>query len=85
MEPNGQFCTTHCSVVVSAGHGDLRHAAEALEKLCGAYWYPLYVYIRRQGNSPERTARNTVTGASSTTRVPLGSGPHIRIRHTNRI
>jgi RNA polymerase sigma-70 factor (ECF subfamily) len=24
-----------------------------MEKLCHTYWYPLYVYVRRQGNSPE--------------------------------
>ena len=24
-----------------------------MEKLCHIYWYPLYVYVRRQGNSPE--------------------------------
>src|SRR5204863_5527611 len=28
-------------------------ANEALERLCRTYWYPLYVYVRRQGNSPE--------------------------------
>jgi RNA polymerase sigma factor (sigma-70 family) len=26
--------------------------AEALEKLCRAYWYPLYAYIRRRGHEP---------------------------------
>ena len=25
----------------------------ALEKLCRAYWYPLYVYVRRQGEDEE--------------------------------
>ena len=49
----GQFTTTHWSVVVTAGKRDLPEAAEALEKLCRAYWYPLYAYARRQGNSPE--------------------------------
>ena len=24
-------------------------ASEALEKLCRAYWYPLYAYVRRKG------------------------------------
>jgi RNA polymerase sigma factor (sigma-70 family) len=28
-------------------------AQEALEKLCRAYWYPLYVYVRRQGHDEE--------------------------------
>src|SRR5438034_3024880 len=48
-----QFTTTHWSVVLLAGQSDSPHGAEALEKLCHTYWYPLYVYVRRQGNSPE--------------------------------
>jgi len=36
-----------------AGQPDSPQANEALEKLCRTYWYPLYVYVRRQGNSPE--------------------------------
>ncbi len=28
--------------------------APALEELCSAYWYPLYAFIRRKGNSPDR-------------------------------
>ncbi len=43
------FATTHWSVVLAAGAGDLPQATEALEKLCGAYWYPLYAYVRRSG------------------------------------
>ncbi|MHB8520530.1 MAG: RNA polymerase sigma factor [Limisphaerales bacterium] len=49
---HGVFATTHWSVVLMAGQSDSPHAAEALEKLCRTYWYPLYVYVRRQGNSP---------------------------------
>jgi RNA polymerase sigma-70 factor (ECF subfamily) len=49
----GWFATTHWSVVLLAGQVDSPHGAEALEKLCRTYWYPLYVYVRRQGNSPE--------------------------------
>jgi RNA polymerase sigma-70 factor (ECF subfamily) len=48
-----QFNTTHWSVVLAAGDADQSGGAEALEKLCCAYWYPLYVYVRRNGNSPE--------------------------------
>ncbi len=47
------FATTHWSVVLLAGQRELPQAAEALECLCRAYWYPLYVFIRRQGYSPE--------------------------------
>jgi RNA polymerase sigma factor (sigma-70 family) len=47
------FATTHWSVVLAAADGDSLRAAEALEALCGAYWYPLYAYARRQGRSAE--------------------------------
>lgn len=48
-----EFVTTHWSVVLAAGDPTSPHAAEALEKLCRAYWYPLYAYVRRQGHGPE--------------------------------
>ena len=51
-EGSPQFCTTHWSVVLAAGHSSVPGAQMALETLCRAYWYPLYVYIRRQGQSP---------------------------------
>jgi RNA polymerase sigma factor (sigma-70 family) len=46
------FRTTHWSVVLRAGQDTSREAADALEKLCRTYWYPLYVYVRRQGHGP---------------------------------
>ena len=46
------FATTHWSVVLSAGNHVGPDAAAALEKLCRAYWYPLYFYVRRQGHTP---------------------------------
>jgi RNA polymerase sigma-70 factor (ECF subfamily) len=45
----GQFPATHWSVVVLAGQESSTPAADALEKLCRAYWYPLYVFVRRRG------------------------------------
>ncbi len=45
--------TTHWSVVLAAADQGKPEAAAALEKLCRTYWYPLYVYIRRHGHSPE--------------------------------
>ncbi|HRY51974.1 MAG TPA: sigma-70 family RNA polymerase sigma factor [Candidatus Paceibacterota bacterium] len=45
----GVFATTHWSVVLAAGDSESPLAAEALEKLCRTYWYPLYVYVRRRG------------------------------------
>ena len=47
------FATTHWSVVLAAGQQALPQAAEALENLCRAYWYPLYAFVRRRGYSPE--------------------------------
>lgn len=45
----GTFNTTHWSVVLAAGGSGCEQAREALEHLCAAYWYPLYVFARRQG------------------------------------
>ena len=53
LVPDQRFTTTHWSVVLLAGQADSPQATEALEKLCRTYWYPLYVYVRRHGNSPE--------------------------------
>ena len=47
------FATTHWSVVLAAGQSDSEQQAAALEKLCRAYWYPLYAYVRRRGHGPE--------------------------------
>jgi RNA polymerase sigma-70 factor (ECF subfamily) len=43
------LATTHWSVVLAAGQSDCPGATEALERLCRAYWYPLYAYVRRRG------------------------------------
>jgi RNA polymerase sigma-70 factor (ECF subfamily) len=51
--PAGCFVTTHWSVVVTAGHSDTQRAQAAIEKLCRAYWFPLYAYVRRRGHSVE--------------------------------
>lgn len=47
------FSTTHWSIVVTARSSDEPRAREALAKLCQAYWYPLYAFVRRRGHSPE--------------------------------
>ncbi len=49
--PAAKFPTTRWSRVVAAGDGDAR---EALAELCAGYWFPLYAFIRRKGNDPER-------------------------------
>ena len=45
------FVTTQWSVVLAAGRSDTTKAQAALEKLCRTYWYPLYAYVRRRGQS----------------------------------
>jgi RNA polymerase sigma-70 factor (ECF subfamily) len=51
--PKGEriFVTTHWSLVLAAG-GDSTGAEDALARLCKAYWYPLYGFVRRQGHAP---------------------------------
>ena len=49
-ERAGWFATTHWSVVLAAKQGRPTEALAALEKLCRAYWPPLYAYIRREGH-----------------------------------
>ncbi len=44
---------THWTMVIRAGDVSNEPAAKAaLETLCGAYWYPLYAFARRQGMAP---------------------------------
>jgi len=45
------FVTTRWSVVLAAGQADTALAREALARLCQTYWYPLYAYARRRGQS----------------------------------
>jgi len=45
----GRFATTHWSVVLAAGRPKSASYRQALETLCGTYWFPLYAYLRRQG------------------------------------
>jgi RNA polymerase sigma-70 factor (ECF subfamily) len=46
------FPTTQWTDVLAAGRTDSPQAAHALERLCQAYWYPLYAFIRRWGHDP---------------------------------
>ncbi len=46
------FLDTHWSVVLNARQGNSPEAQAALDTLCRGYWYPLYAYVRRCGESP---------------------------------
>lgn len=45
---SGSFATTQWSVVLAAGDVQHQQSREALSKLCQAYWFPLYAYVRRR-------------------------------------
>ncbi len=48
-----RFGVTRWSVVLAAGGDDAESGTRrALEELIRAYWFPLYAYVRRQGESP---------------------------------
>jgi len=46
------FPHTRWSVVLAARREPSPASAAALETICRAYWYPLYAYVRRCGQSP---------------------------------
>jgi RNA polymerase sigma-70 factor (ECF subfamily) len=48
-----RFATTCWSLVREAGSAESPRGRWAPAELCAAYWYPLYVYIRRRGCRPE--------------------------------
>jgi RNA polymerase sigma factor (sigma-70 family) len=50
-KPRNYFATTHWTVVLAAGSGEMERSKVALEKLCQVYWFPLYAYVRRRGYS----------------------------------
>lgn len=51
---NPLFLTTRWTLVASAGAVESRPAEEALEAICGAYWFPLYAFVRRYGHTREQ-------------------------------
>src|SRR4051794_34434565 len=46
----GNFPSTVWSVVLRAGGTDSAAVRTALERLCTAYWYPLYSFVRQRGH-----------------------------------
>jgi DNA-directed RNA polymerase specialized sigma24 family protein len=47
------FQPTHWTLVLKAAQSNAPDAARALGELCQLYWYPLYVFARRRGRSPD--------------------------------
>lgn len=46
------FTSTHWSMVLSAREGLSLTSQAALERLCRAYWPPIYAFLRRKGHAP---------------------------------
>lgn len=47
--PHGWFATTHWSVLLEVNQEDSARRTAALERLCQAYWQPVYALIRHKG------------------------------------
>jgi RNA polymerase sigma-70 factor (ECF subfamily) len=47
------FHTTHWTIIMTAAQSQMEGGSAALAELCGLYWYPLYVFARRRGHSPD--------------------------------
>jgi len=52
-EQSALFATTHWSIVLAASGAVSPDADAALAELCRTYWYPLYAFVRRKGQSPQ--------------------------------
>ena len=52
--PARVFATTHWSVVLAAGERGSPETEQALSRLCQSYWFPIYAFVRKRGNSPEQ-------------------------------
>jgi len=50
---DGWFETTHWTVVLAAKGANSEAASAALNRLCEAYWLPLYTFVRRSGHNVE--------------------------------
>ncbi len=46
------FTQTHWSLVIQAGNQTTPESTDALERLCRAYWPPIYSFLRRKGFNP---------------------------------
>jgi RNA polymerase sigma-70 factor (ECF subfamily) len=53
------FPTTRWTLVAAAGDHGGPDQRRALASLCEVYWYPLYAYARRRGDTPEKAQDHT--------------------------
>ncbi len=53
---DGQFATTRWNMVCAVGDDNSQAASTALQELCQIYWYPLYIFVRRQGHDADAAA-----------------------------
>lgn len=52
-EGAASFHTTRWTMVMRAAQSQAQGGPSALAELCRVYWYPLYIFARRRGHSPE--------------------------------
>jgi RNA polymerase sigma-70 factor (ECF subfamily) len=52
-EGAASFHTTHWTIVIRAAQSQTQGGQSALAELCRLYWYPLYIFARRRGHSPD--------------------------------
>jgi RNA polymerase sigma factor (sigma-70 family) len=52
-EGPASFHTTRWTIVMKAAQSQAQGAQPALAELCRLYWYPLYIFARRRGHSPD--------------------------------
>ena len=50
---SARFQTTNWSLVLAARGEETQFSRDALTRLCEAYWYPIYAFIRKRGHAPE--------------------------------
>ena len=53
VEGAASFHTTRWMIVMKAAQSQAQGGQPALAELCRLYWYPLYIFGRRRGHSPD--------------------------------
>ena len=53
VEGAASFHTTRWMIVMKAAQSQAQGGSPALAELCRLYWYPLYIFGRRRGHSPD--------------------------------